>query len=185
MSSLVVVLDANVLFPASLRDTLLRTAKEGLYRLQCTEEIIEEVHRNLVRKGVITEHQAQRLKENIRYYFAESFITHHRPLIDSMPINTKDRHVLAAAIAGRADIIVTNNLKDFPPNILTPFEIRAKSSDEFLVEMFSLSPETMVSIVRKQAKALHSPPKTVFEILSSLTLHAPTFVDLVQKSMNL
>ncbi len=181
MSSLVVVLDANVLFPASLRDTLLRAAKEGLYKLQCTEEILDEVHRNLVGKGIITENQAQRLKGNIRYYFSESFITHHRPLIDSMSINLTDRHILAAAISCRAHIIVTNNLKDFPQNILTPFGIKAKSSDEFLVEIFSLSPETMVSIIIKQARALHSPPKTVSEILSSLALHAPTFVKLIQE----
>lgn len=183
MSSLVVVLDANVLFPASLRDTLLRAASEGLYKLQCTEEILEEVRRNLVGKGIITEFQAQRLEDNIRYYFSDAFITHHRPLIDSMTINPKDRHVLAAAIASRANIIVTNNLKDFPQNILAPFEIEAKSSDEFLVQMFSLSSEEMTLIVEKQAKVLHSPPKTTLEILSSLALHAPTFANLVQKTL--
>ncbi len=66
MSSLVVVLDANVLFPASLRDTLLRAAEANLYQFRCTEEILVEVQRNLVNKRKINERQAQRLMNTIR-----------------------------------------------------------------------------------------------------------------------
>ncbi len=102
----VVVLDACVLIPASLRDTLLRAAQTDLYRVQLTEEILEEVCRNLIKKGM-PEDKAHRLISTIREKFDDAFITHHRPLIASMPNNEKDRHVLAAAVACRARIIVT------------------------------------------------------------------------------
>ena len=54
-----VVLDAAVLFSAPIRDTLLRVAEAGLYRLFWTEEILEEVRRNLVKNNRITEDQAR------------------------------------------------------------------------------------------------------------------------------
>lgn len=102
----VVVLDACVLIPASLRDTLLRAVQADLYRVQLTEEILEEVRRNLIKKGML-EDKAHRLISTIREKFDDAFITHHRSLIASMPNNEKDRHVLAAAVACRARIIVT------------------------------------------------------------------------------
>jgi hypothetical protein len=52
MSSIGVVLDACVLFPGSLRDTLLRAAQADLFRLYITEDILEEVRRNLVKKKI-------------------------------------------------------------------------------------------------------------------------------------
>lgn len=115
MPSFTVVLDANVLFPASLRDTLLRSAKADLYQFRCTEDILEEVQRNLVNKRKITEKQAQRLMNTIRFQFPEAIIMDHKPLIASMMNESGDRHVLAAAVATNAQIIVTKNLQDFPP----------------------------------------------------------------------
>ena len=73
MSSFIVVLDANVLFPSSLRDTLLRAYEKSLYKMQCTEEILEEVQRNLVSKKQITEQQAHQLMDTIRKQFPRIF----------------------------------------------------------------------------------------------------------------
>jgi len=91
----VVVLDACVLFPASLRDTLLRAAQADLYSLQLTDEILEEVYRNLVKK-TMPENKALRLISMIREKFNDGLISDHEHLIQSMPINEKDKHVLAA-----------------------------------------------------------------------------------------
>ena len=138
--ALVVVLDACVLFPASLRDTLLRAAQADLYRVHLTDGILEEVRRNLIKKGM-PQDKAQRLFSTIRDQFDDAFIIHHEPLIESMPTNEKDRHVLAAAVACRANIIVTQNLKDFPSNLLAPFEVEAQSPDRFLVHLFQIDRE--------------------------------------------
>src|SRR5690348_10636939 len=102
----IVVLDACVLFPASLRDTLLRVADAGLYRVQLTEDILEEVRRNLIKKGM-AEAKAQKLISVLKTEFEEAFVTEHKQLIASMPNHEKDRHVLAAAVCCKAQIIVT------------------------------------------------------------------------------
>lgn len=177
-SSFGVVLDACALFPAYLRDTLLRAARADLYRLQLTDNILEEVRRNLVKKG-IQEQGAKRLLDEIKRNFPQSFVTQHNVLIPSMPINEKDRHVLAAAVASRAKIIVTQNLKDFPPHLLNSFNVKAHSPDDFLVHLFYLDTEGMIKVLIKQAGYLRKPPKTVLELLDTLNQHAPKFVDSV------
>jgi predicted nucleic acid-binding protein len=184
MSSFTVVLDACVLFPASLRDTLLRAANAELYRMRLTDEIIEEVSRNLIKKGM-PEDKAQRLVTTIREQFIDAFVTQHRSTIASMPINEKDRHVLAAAVASNAQVIVTRNLKDFPRSLLAPFKIDAQSPDEFLAHLFSHNSSHMTDILIEQAANLHNPPMTVLDTLEVLMLHAPNFVQLVRKELGL
>ena len=79
-----------------------------------------------------------------------------------------DRHVLAAAIHGAADCIVTFNLKDFPSSVLAGYEIEAVHPDDFIVRLLDSSPESVCSAVRSQRALLKSPPKTVAEHLVTL-----------------
>jgi predicted nucleic acid-binding protein len=154
----------------------------GVPKLQLTDDILEEVSRNLINKGM-TEAKAQKLLTVIRKQFPKAFVTEHRMLIPVMPINEKDRHVLAAAVASRARVIVTQNLKDFPPHLLASFHVKALSPDEFLVRLWRLDYSRMMQIMIKQASNLRNPPQTVLEVLDTLTLHAPKFVGLVQREL--
>lgn len=183
MSSFKVILDACVLIPASLRDTLLRAAQENMYRVQFTSEILEEVRRNLSKVGV-PEDKAQRLVELIGEAFPDAFVTQYQPLIALMPNHKKDRHVLAAAIASNAQVIVTQNLKDFPRKALDTFKIEAQLPDIFLVHMFYLNPECMIRVVTGQAKDLCRPPRTLEQVLETLRLHAPMFVSLIRGELD-
>src|SRR6476661_2512101 len=128
MIVLVSLLDACVLFPASLRDTLLRAAAAELYQARWSAEILEEVRRNLVEKGR-SEEQAQRLVDVIAKAFPEAMVTQYNHLIDQMPNHPKDRHVLAAAVVAGAEVIVTSNLRDFPQAALAPLNVEAQSPD--------------------------------------------------------
>jgi predicted nucleic acid-binding protein len=185
MSSFGVVLDACVLLPASIRDTLLRTADAGLYRLHLTNNILEEVRRNLVKKEIIQESDAKNLIDKIKHYFPESFVAQHNMQIPSMPVNEKDRHVLAAAVASDSQVIVTQNLKDFPPHLLNSFDVEAQSPDDFLVNLFDPDTEhIIIKILINQAGDLRNPSKTVLELLDTLNQHTPNFVDLVRSSLN-
>lgn len=114
MSSFIVVLDAGVLIPAPLRDTLLRAVEAGLYRAQWSEDILEEVRRNLISELGRSEEQAQRLVDTIHTAFPEAMVTGYASLTAAMTNHPKDRHVLAAAVVAGAQVIVTSNLKDFP-----------------------------------------------------------------------
>ena len=117
----------------------------------------------------------------IKEQFASAIVTHHTALIESMPNDEKDRHVLAAAVASKSQIVVTQNLKDFPQPLLDPFDIEAQSADEFLVNLLYLDAERMCQILLEQAKELRNPPKNVFEVLDTLAQHVPMFVTLLRQ----
>lgn len=59
------------------------------------------------------------------------------PEMDNEP---KDRHVLAAAVAGAAETVVTLNLRDFPRSVCEPLSIEAIQPDEFLLRLHRLDP---------------------------------------------
>lgn len=110
-----VVVDANVLFPLTLRDTMLRAAAAGFYQLRWSAEILDEMERNLVSTGTMPADKAARLRATIQSYFPEAEVTGYQPLIAAMQNDAKDRHVVAAAVKAGAQVITTANLKDFAP----------------------------------------------------------------------
>jgi hypothetical protein len=185
MSSFRAVLDANVLFPASLRDILLRTAGADLYRLFLTDDILEETCRNLVQTGRMTEIAASRLSAAVNRSFPEAFVTGYHDLIPSMTNQEKDRHVLAAAVRAGAQIIVTKNLKDFSATSLSPFAIEAQSPDDFLVNLYYLDSDSVAKVLTQQVNDLRKPDKTLPEVLEALAQHAPTFTNLARSLFSL
>jgi predicted nucleic acid-binding protein len=167
-----VVLDANVLYPFSLRDTLLRAAAEGLFQPYWSEQILDEVERNLVSKGTISHEQAARLRRAMTSAFPESMVTGHEALIAAMSNHEGDKHVAAAALRAGAQVIVTSNLKDFRT---LPEGIEAQAPDDFLCNLFDLAPETMVGLVESQAAALRNPPRSFEALLRGLAKMVPSF----------
>ena len=184
MSALRAVLDASVLFPAAVRDTLLRAAAAGLYQLYWSDEILEEVRRNLVLSRRANEEQAQRLIDTMRRAFPEALVVGYQGLIEHMANDPKDRHVLAAAVTSQAQIIVTDNLRDFRHEALAPFNIEAQSADTFLTLLFEAAPERMLLIVKEQTDDLRSPPKTFREMLGNIGKQAPNFAALLWQQLN-
>jgi PIN domain len=180
-SSMHVILDACVLFPGSLRDVLLRAADEELYRLHLTDHILGEVRKNLVGKKQVTEERGLYIVNRMKERFHPTFVTNHTLLIPTMPINEKDRHVLAAAVASGSSVIVTQNLKDFPQSLLEPFGIEPLSADDFLLRCFSRDEAAIVKVVRSYASGLKNPPLTMQQALGKLAKLVPNFVQLVQQ----
>ena len=159
MKKLIVVLDACVLIPMPLCDTLLRAAEASLYRFHTSEQILEETTRNLAKILVkrnklqpkIAEQKAQK-RVQMKQAFPESLIEPKEEIIKILKNDPKDRHVLAAAIEAKADTIVTHNRSDFPQHTLDPYKIKAVSPDDFLVELVELYGELeLVTILQQQA----------------------------------
>jgi predicted nucleic acid-binding protein len=173
-----VVLDANVLFPFTLRDTLLRAAEAGIYQLYWSEAILEEVRRNLVATGTTTEEQSARLITVMRAAFPEALVSGHESLIDSMPNDPKDRHVVAAAVKGGAQVIVTSNLRDFRE---LPDGLEAQSPDEFLCNLLDLEPDGIIARLKDQAAGMKRPAVTLEQLLVALAKTVPEFVDGVRR----
>lgn len=173
------LLDACVLIPAALRDTLLRAENAGLYQLRWSERILAEVERNLA--GLTDSRRAQRLVATLRVAFPEAAVAGFEPLIARMTNAPKDRHVLAAAIVGGAQLIVTANLRDFPPSALAPFGIAARAPDAFLLDIFERDPAIMAQLVVEQSAATRYPPLAVEEVLTNLARQgAAAFADNVR-----
>jgi len=167
-----VVVDANVLYPFTLRDTLLRAAAAGYFQLYWSEPILAETTRNLVGNGVMTEAQAEHLKAAMVRAFPEALVTDFEALIPTMPNDEKDRHVAAVAVKTGAQVVVTSNLKDFHP---MPDGVEAQSPDDFLLDLFDLGPTDMVELLQRQAAALKRPPVTLDDLLTGLGKTVPRF----------
>jgi predicted nucleic acid-binding protein len=173
--TLIAVVDACVLVPAALCDFLLRSAAADLYQLAWSDDILAEVQRTLIADLGKSLQQAERRIEAMKRAFPTAIVTSHHALISAMPteVHTKDRHVLAAAVAAGAAVIVTRNLRDFPAAALSPLGIEAQSPDDFLLHLYDLGEETLKAVVIKQAGALRNPPMTPRDVAKALRPDAP------------
>lgn len=178
------VLDANVVVPAPLRDTLFRAAHQGLYDVRLSADILEEMRRTLVGKQFASAALAQRLVTTIHGSFPRSIVTGYDQLVDQMPNDVGDRHVLAAAVHCNADAIVTMNLRHFSEQLVRPLNVEIVSPDIFLLRLFEDHERLMIEILSRQAADLQSPPMSVFDVLERLRQQAPTFADNVMRRLN-
>jgi predicted nucleic acid-binding protein len=179
-----VVFDTCVLAPMPLCDVLLRGAEEpALYRANWSNETLIELRRVLVKIGR-TEEQAVRRVSEMQKAFPEAVIHIPPSLVAAMPNipDPSDRHVVAAAVFARADVIVTSNLKDFPKELLEPYHLLVHSPDEFLLHQYHLNPWMMLEKLDNQASAIGQSRTKIIERLKTV---APLFVKAVleQQSM--
>jgi len=169
------VLDACVLIPMPLADTLLRLAAgPRLYLPKWTDDIMAEVSRNLVERFALSKAQAAYRESEIRRHFPEAWILGYEDLIPAMTNDLKDRHVLAAAVRAQAEIIVTYNRKDFPAASLAPYAISVQGPSTFLKNLYELDRDTVLRTLEEQAVAIDKP---ISYLLERLRVNAPAFVD--------
>jgi predicted nucleic acid-binding protein len=174
----IVILDACVLAPMPLADTLLRLAQEpALFQPRWTDTILHEVHRTLTDKLHRTKEQADRRIAAMRTHFEEALVENYEVAIPAMRNHEKDRHVLAAAFVAGADAIVTSNVRDFPDECVTEYDIEIIRPGDFLVHQYHLDEDLVVEKIRHQAKARG---KTIEQQLVSLERQAEGLVDLVR-----
>lgn len=161
--------DACVLYPAPLRDLLLNLACTGLFRARWSAQIHDEWIRNLSKARPELADKLQRTRDAMDRAVPDCLVTDYEGLIDCVTSpDANDRHVVAAAIVGRADVIVTFNLKDFPARALAPYRVEAQHPDVFVRHVLDLDNAAALSAVRAHRSSLKSPPKTVEEYLASL-----------------
>lgn len=129
------VYDANVLYPAPLRDLLIRLAQAGLVRARWTDTIHDEWIRNVLANNPhVTSERLTRTRTLMNEAIRDCLVTGYEDLIASLSLpDADDRHILAAAIRAGAEVIVTYNLADFPAETLSRFDIEALHPDDFLV----------------------------------------------------
>lgn len=162
--------DACVLHPAGLRDLLIRLATTGMFRAHWSDAILEEMVRSILRRRPdLTAAQLARTRELMCNAVADCLTTGYEELIDSLHLpDPDDRHVLAAAIRSGSQVIVTENVSDFPADVLRTYNIEAQTPDVFVLNLVDLSPTTVFGLLEAQAAALSSPPMTIDQLLDRL-----------------
>ncbi|MCY4559363.1 MAG: PIN domain-containing protein [Chloroflexi bacterium] len=166
----VALLDANVLFPFRKRDILLRFHDAGLFRARWTERILDEWTLNLLERKPHLERSVRSQRLAMGEHFPEALVTGYEPLIATLELpDADDRHVLAAAIRCGAQYIVTDNLADFPAQVLARFNIEAIDADGFLSRTFDLYPSEALGVLRTLRKAYNNPPFTPSEFVRDMT----------------
>lgn len=159
------VLDTNVIYPLWTRDLLLWFAFYELYTPKWSKNIFTEWVNVMVRKGVDIEEATKRANV-MNVAFPDALVQNYEPLIESLTLpDIDDRHVLAAAIKTNANLIVTNNLKDFPEEYLSSFDLKAKSADDFFTDIIDINQELSVQAFRRLVLQKKNPPYNEFEVL--------------------
>jgi predicted nucleic acid-binding protein len=165
----IAIYDANVLYPGSLRDLLIRLGQTGLFQAKWTHQILDEMIDAIVAAQPDLAGRLQRTRELMNEAIPDVRVSGYEHLINGLELpDPDDRHVLAAAIRANAQVIVTSNLKDFPADQLEPYDIEAQSPDEFVLHVLELAPARVVSTLEDQARALTNPVTTVDDLLDRL-----------------
>ncbi len=165
-----VVYDANVLYPNTLRDLLIRIAQSDTVQAKWTDAILDEMAGALRRnRPDIPAAKLDRLRELMNRAVRDCLVVGYEPLIEGLKLpDPDDRHVLAAAIKAGAQVIVTRNLRDFPASDLAQWEIEAKSPDAFVMDQMGINVQAVAASVRQIADSRTHPPESVEDILSQL-----------------
>jgi hypothetical protein len=164
------VYDACVLYPAPVRDLLVHLAVLDVVRARWTDAIHDEWIRGvLADRPDLTRVQLERTRALMNANVRDCLVTGYEDIIPTLPLpDPDDRHVLAAAVHGGAEVIVTFNLADFPAAALAPFNVAAVHPDEFASRLLAEEPARVCEAARRQRANLKNPPKTVDEFLSTL-----------------
>lgn len=174
MAGYVVVLDANVLYGIDVTDLMATMATRRLFRPHWSPQILDEVARNLAKRSDLDEASIRRRIGHMNRALPDALTPVPDELIDAMPVNEKDRHVLALAAHVGAPTIVTDNLKDFPAELCEPFDIEAVSADAFTLAQVHLHRVDVLSSIDAMAARRHRFPKTRADIIERLRTLLPT-----------
>jgi hypothetical protein len=166
----VVLYDANVLYPAQLRDFLMRLALGEVVRAHWTESIHEEWTENVhADYPDITMGNLRRVRKLMDEALPEALVSGFEGRIRDLSLpDASDRHVLAAAIHVGADHIVTFNTRDFPASKLAPYGIEATDPDELISGLFERAPTAVAQVAAAHRRSLTRPSKTRTEYLDLL-----------------
>jgi len=166
----IVVYDACVLYPAPLRDLLVRVGMTGLVQVKWTDDILDECFRSILeKKPELTAYRLERTRTLMNLAIRDVLVEGYQGLVDILELpDPDDRHVLAAAIRCGAQAIVTTNLKHFPSGALAPFNVEALHPDEFILDLLDLAPGVILKVLDDQVRALKNPPMELAEVLDKL-----------------
>lgn len=160
-------LDTCTLYGAYLCDSLLRFAEVGTYRPLWSADVLDELERALVVRGLPQDAVKYRIGE-MRRAFPDAEVRGYENLVERMTCDPKDRHVLAAAVRSDAAVLVTFNTGDFPDTSTVAYDITVVHPDDFLLDQLDLYPGHTVAALRDQARSYAAPAMSIEDLLGRL-----------------
>lgn len=164
-------LDACVLGGALRRNILLSLAEAGLFRPRWSVRILEETEKAIasITKGAA---DTGRHRAAIERAFPEALVVGYEALMEGLFLpDPDDRHVLAAAIATSASVIVTDNIKDFPSELLAPFGVETRSADDFIADTIELDDVTAISALHRMRERFQDPRLNAERLIQKAEAH--------------
>ncbi len=165
------VLDASVLYSEPVRSLLLWIATQEGFDPCWTERILEETRRNLIADGAVSPTQWEDLQAAMQEAFPEAVIEQADAdaIEHEMPNDEKDRHVLAAAVAGNVELVITSNLRHFEQADLEEVGKQALSPDQLLCELLATEPTVIHNATERLVTVMRTPrPWSIPELLGRL-----------------
>ncbi len=166
----VVLFDACVLYPAPVRDLLLRIANAGIVRARWSDRILDECFKSIRRqRPELDPTSLERTRRLMCEAVPDCLVAGYEHLEKGLELpDPDDHHVLAAAIRANAQAIVTFNIRHFPDHVLARYDIETKHPDEFILDSIDIAPGAVIQCLTDQAAALRNPPISVVELLGTL-----------------
>ena len=162
--------DACVLHPAGLRDLFVRLAGTGLFRAKWSNDILDEMVASVLRRRPeLDPAELERTRKLMCDAVPDCLTTGYAALVEALDLpDPGDRHVLATAIRSGSQVIVTENIRDFPASSLEIYDMEAQTPDVFVLHLIDLSPTTVARVIDEQVQALKRQPLTRADVLDRL-----------------
>ncbi len=174
-------LDTNVLFPMTLMDLMLSMAEDFHHDILWTDFLLEEWERVIVREKRRTTEQAQAITDAIRQAFPDGRVAPaaYEPLVDSVPGSDDDDRIHgAAAVAGGATAIITENVRHFDATFFASHGVVVGRAEDYLLGRLEAAPDLVIGTVRRLLALKTQQPWTPEEYLDRLDrAGAPRFAD--------
>lgn len=175
------LLDACALYPVGLRDTLLSVAQAHAFRPLWSADILAELRGAILRSvSGADPARVDRMLGHMKAAFPEAMLAGYAHLIPKMTNDPADRHVLAAAVTGHADVVVTWNTRHFPPSACRSHGIAVETPDDFLARIYAGDPGAVDAALGRQAARYVAPAMTVDDLLLRHALRLPHFIAAVR-----
>lgn len=145
-------------------------ATTGMFHARWTNEIHDEWIGNLLEhRSDLTLEKLTKVRTLMDNAVPDALVEGYEPVMEMLETPDKnDRHVLAAAIHCSANYIVTNNLRDFPSSVLSPYEIEAITPDTFVCNLLRTNSEQVITALQLQRQTLKNPSMSIDEYLETL-----------------
>lgn len=167
------MLDANVLYGIEVTDLVATMATRRLFRPHWSPQILGEIRRNLATRPDLDPAAIDRRLDHLNRALPDALREIPPSLIEAMPVNEQDWHVLALAVDVGAPTIVTENLRDFPTDLCGSFGVEATSSDAFVLVQIHFRRDQVIASIDAMAARRRRQPKTPAEIIRRLSGHIP------------